>query len=181
MRLGPLGFTTHVDGLSLARDGATLYFSAVTSQVMYAVPVLLLLEATRKMDKGEAAPDKAAAAGIFVASDRKPVSDGQSSDAQGNVWITAFSESSLAVLSSSEHRLVKVVESSLLRWPDGLSFGPDGLYLTESALSIKLFGQKPAKGKTFLETHGPFYIYRIGTASLQQAFGDGYELPAAGQ
>jgi len=166
MRLGPFGFTTHVDGISLSRDGETLTYSAVTSHNMYAVPTKALRDKT-------AAPD----AHVHLVSRRKPVSDGQATDAMGNVWLTAFTENALAVLRPVTHELVKVVESTKkLRWCDGLSFGPDGLYMTESALHLFLFGRG-----AFLEENRPFHIYKLSHAALQSAFSEDYTLPPSGQ
>jgi len=196
LRLGPLGATVHVDGVSISRggEGETLYYSAVTSRDMYAV-------STAALKKG----GKAAEESVRRVSSRKPASDGQTSDAAGNVWMTAFTDFSLAVLrppqaasrggesfgvGGGEHELVKVVESRKLRWCDGLSFGPDGLYVTESALHLFMgghqVGQRPGvkpkpKNMTFAERYGPFHIYMINATELRRAFGTGYELPAAGQ
>ena len=62
-----------------------------------------------------------------------------------------------------------MIESPELRWPDGLSFSPDGLYVTELALHLQLFSKSSAvqAGATFEQDHGPFMIYRIPLSSLQ--------------
>jgi hypothetical protein len=50
-----------------------------------------------------------------------------------------------------------VVKDPMLRWPDGLSFGPDGwLYLTCSSLQHVLF----VSGAT-MRAHAPYQIYRF--------------------
>jgi sugar lactone lactonase YvrE len=164
LRLGPFGFTTHVDGISLSRDGETLTYSAVTSHDMYAVPTKALRERSE------------ARAQVRLVSRRKPVSDGQATDTMGNIWLTAFTENALAVLRPVTNELVKVVESTKLRWCDGLSFGPDGLYVTESVLHLFLFGSG-----AFLEKNRPFHIYKLDHAALQFAFSEEYTLPPAGQ
>lgn len=123
----------------------------------------------------------------------KPVTDGLTTDAYGNIWLTTLCESSLSIarpvtkrraktadvfaeLISETFEIVKVVESkSLLRWPDGLSFGPDGLYITASALHLKF----TAGSKNMTELYGPFHILRIGSTELATVMG-GSGLPAAG-
>lgn len=198
--LGTIGFNTGVDGLSLDRKGAYLFFSAVTSSDMYRIEVGTLQHYCRAGTSDETLRRlNAQLPGRVVrVSSGKPVSDGQSCDAAGNIWLTAFSENALAVLKPRHgglHELAqgdsggdeafslprKVVVSEHLRWPDGLSFGPDGLYVTESALHLKMFGGgRLVKGQTFEEANGPFYIYRLSTESLRAALGDDYVLPAAG-
>lgn len=195
--LGVIGFNTAVDGLSLDRTGSYLYYSAVTSSDMWRIEVGALqhycragtsLETLRRLDAN--LPSR-----VVKVSSGKPVSDGQSCDAEGNIWLTAFSENAIAVLiprhagvredsvdsGGEAFALKKVVVSERLRWPDGLSFGPDGLYVTESALHLKLFGGgRLAAGQTFEEANGPYQIYRLSTDSLKAALGDGYVLPPAG-
>ncbi len=63
-------------------------------------------------------------------------------------------------------------------WPDGFSFGPDGLYFTNSALHLKL---AHGADRAAIAAHGPFRILRLGTAALREAFGANYTLPPAGQ
>lgn len=57
--------------------------------------------------------------------------------------------------------LRKLVQSeSLLRWPDGMSFGPKGLYITASALHVSLLGMK-------LNSSAPFHILKIASETIQ--------------
>ena len=179
-RFGPIGFKTHVDGISLA--GGYVYFSSVTSSQLYSISADAIIAVVLGMVDGKDSQSLIAQAAekINLVSSSKPVSDGQSQDALGQVWLTAFAESALAVYRPSDSRLIKVIESPVLRWPDGLSFGPDGLYVTESALHLKLFGASSVSGATFEQAHGPFMIYRIPLSSLQQAFGPDYLLPVPG-
>lgn len=187
-RIGPIGFTTHVDGISLSRDGGMLFYSSVTSHNMYSIPTQYLNDSFNNNDNNynndnnnnstRAKDGNDPSRHIQLVSSEKPVSDGQAQDERGNIWITAFADNALAILSpvsstrtrssdnkedananvnnvnvnvgeseTMKYELVKVLQSSQLRWCDGLSFGPDGLYVTESALHLKLFGKCTSEDK----------------------------------
>ncbi len=153
-----------MDSIGLNRDGSILYFGAVTGNDLFSVPTETLLTMA-----GETAREEAAAAHVRLETAAKPVTDGLSVDGAGNVWLTAFALSALAIAvpgPAGEARLFKVVQSdSLLRWPDGLSFGPDGLYVTNSALH--LHAQAMLSGQDLRARHGPFHILRLPTAALR--------------
>lgn len=157
-----------MDSIGLDRTGAVLYYGAVTNHNLFSVRTDQLLRAAG-MDGG--APGGEAAPGVLLETAEKPVTDGLSTDGVGNVWLTAFALSALAVAAprASGHgppRLVKVVQSeSLLRWPDGLSFGPDGLYVTNSALHLHL--HSALTGADLRARHGPFHILRLPARALR--------------
>lgn len=79
---------------------------------------------------------------VVVVSDEKPMTDGLTSDNNGNIWMTALQQSSIAVAvpnGDGKAIIKKVVrDPTLIRWPDGMSFGPDGIYFTNSVLHKKL-------------------------------------------
>jgi len=86
----------------------------------------------------------------------KTISDGLSSDDAGNVWITDPEHSAVLTL-GPDRKLTTVIKDAKLRWPDGLSFGPDGwLYVTCSSLQHVLFvlsGHQAA--------HAPYHVFRF--------------------
>jgi sugar lactone lactonase YvrE len=170
----------HVDSIALDRSGKTLFYGAVTSSDLYSVSTEALLRAISSPADIPVVRETAA----------KPITDGLSSDLAGNVWLTAFARSSLAVAvpadaSGGQRRVVKVATSeALLRWPDGLSFGPDGLYVTNSALHLKL--ESAFAGGDMRARHGPFHIVRLPAAALRTLYAalgqpPGQDLPPAGQ
>ena len=58
-------------------------------------------------------------------------------------------------------KLRKLVQSDdHLRWPDGLSFGPKGLYIASSALHLSLMGLD-------VNAQKPFPIYKIAFETIQ--------------
>jgi sugar lactone lactonase YvrE len=161
----------HVDSIGLDRTGAVLYYGAVTNHKLYSVRTDDLLRAAGMAGGDPPPPGGEAAARVLLETAEKPVSDGLSTDAAGNVWLTAFALSALAVAAprAAGHgppRLVKVVQSeSLLRWPDGLCFGPDGLYVTNSALHLHV--HSALTGADLRARHGPFHILRLPARALR--------------
>jgi hypothetical protein len=108
----------------------------------------------------------------------KPATDGLSSDRSGNLYMTAIEHSAIAIALpvlpvsnkkshpgevSEAMQIVKLIQSeTLLRWPDGLSFGTDGLYITNSALHLKFTGAN-------MTQNGPYHILRIPRHVLEGA------------
>jgi hypothetical protein len=53
--------------------------------------------------------------------------------------------------------LTTLIKDPRLRWPDGLSFGPDHwLYVSDSALQDVMF-----KSKKYIRSKAPYYIFRF--------------------
>lgn len=201
MHVGPFGFKLGIDSIALARDGKELYYGAVTSDKLYKLPVSTILAVIDEMQRAGRVvsnenDNNVLNSTITVVSTEKPVSDGASSDNNGNIWLTAIEHSAIVVTTTSGDKLLtrKVVEDERLRWPDGLSFGPNGLYITTSALHLKfLSGAAAEKAKrrnrkvddvrgrkmhSWDQLHGPFYVYRIDANAIRSIIGD--ELPYAG-
>eukprot|EP01036_Dinobryon_divergens_P030590 gene30590-39859_t len=219
IRFGPLGLKIHVDSIALDRSGSVLYFGALTGNLLLSISTSHLLYFTEKIKQ---APDQKdmleqqVVDQVRVVSREKPVTDGISCDAVGNLWLTTVEHSSLSIAvpisgdgewgkaglgSESEvavpqgFRIVKVIENrQLLRWPDGLSFGPDGLYIAASALQHKL--GRPSSpsssqswplsfSQTNISEFGPFHILRLSRKQLQKVHQvlhpkKKFSLPAAG-
>jgi len=181
LAFGPLGLRINVDSIALDRSGQFLYFGALTGDKLYAVPTSALLEEVaflRERNLSHRAIGVGAPAAIAleeavrVVCAEKPATDGLSIDSAGNIWMTAIEHSALVVAApfkakgSPSHlpptfTLVKAVQqSSLLRWPDGFSFGPDGLYVTNSALHLRLSGAN-------MSAHAPYHILRLPLKHLK--------------
>jgi len=174
LRFGPLGFKIHVDSVALDRDGDILYFGPVTGENLYAA-------STRELRSNNFTE-----VGVSLVAEDKPASDGMSSDAAGNLWITCIESSSLALAlpGPSPRKIIKVIESrKYLRWPDGLSFGPDGLYITNSALHLHmeaLFSGRPSPPVD----KRPYHIMLLPTQALRQLaseLGQDFQMPTSGQ
>ncbi len=139
-----------VDGIALGRDW--LYFGALTGSGLYRV-------ALDDLRNPELPPAQLAARVERVAD--KPLSDGFSVDAGGVLYGTDVEHGAIFRIAPGQD-LATVLRSGQLRWPDALSFGPDGwLYVADSALGDVVLVPR----ETVLE-RGPYHVFRFrpGTA-----------------
>lgn len=197
VQYGPLGLTINVDSIALDRSGSKLFYGALTGDSLYSIPTSHLLHYLRTANESredQLLMDAHLPQRVSLVLPNKPITDGITTDGAGNVYLTALEHSSIAIampqkaqsedgvpVFAGEQKLLKlrklVQSSELLRWPDGLSFGPDGLYITNSALHLKFLGED-------FSMHAPFHILRISTKSLKKAIGNIEEadfiLPVAG-
>lgn len=145
-----LGFYTlriGVDSIALDRKGEWLYYGAVNSDRLYRV------RAEDLSDESLADPELAKRVEDFAA---KTLSDGLSTDELGNVYLTDMEHSAIVQVTPGR-TLRTLAKDPRLRWPDGLSFGPDGwLYVTCSDLQDVIF-----KSAAHVRASAPFHIYRF--------------------
>jgi sugar lactone lactonase YvrE len=143
-----------IDTIALDRRGEWLYYGPVTGGTLWRV---------RTSDLNDPTLSPEALAARVEPFAPKPISDGASSDDQGRIYLTDPEHSAVLAL-EPDRRLRTLVRDPKLRWPDGLSFGPDGwLYVTCSALQDVLFRSAAAR-----RAHAPYQIYRVrpgGTAA----------------
>ena len=139
-----------VDGIAINEDW--LYFAALNGSSLFRVS----LDDLRNV----ALPDTQLAARVERVAD-KPLSDGLSIDYEGNVFVTDV-EHNAVFLIGTDRQPQTLVRSVRVRWPDALSFGPDGwLYLADSAL-----GDVILRSREHIDAAGPYQIFRFrpGTA-----------------
>lgn len=134
-----------VDGIALGPDW--LYFGALSGSGLY------------RVELSELRNDKLPAAQLASRVERfsdKPLSDGLSIDTAGNVYITGVEHGAVFVV-GSEQPLTTLIQSQVVRWPDALSFGPDGyLYLADSALPDLIL-----QSREHIKASGPYRIFRF--------------------
>ena len=134
-----------VDGIALGPDW--LYYGALSGSGLYRVRLEDLRNTQMKpaelADRVERFSDK-------------PLSDGLSIDVAGNVYITDIEHNAVFAV-SPERELKTLIRSKLVRWPDALSFGPDGyLYLADSALPNVIL-----QSREHIKAAGPYRIFRF--------------------
>jgi sugar lactone lactonase YvrE len=142
-----------VNPITLSADGETLYFGAMNGETWYSVPAQLLRERQSDRIIGEAIKEVG----------QKPVSDGISTDAQGNHFITNLKDNAIDKL-SSDGKITRLVEDDRLLWADNVRFGQDSwLYIAVNQLHRNpIFTGKPDTGQP------PYYIMRVWTGTQGQ-------------
>ncbi|MGB5257016.1 MAG: L-dopachrome tautomerase-related protein [Woeseiaceae bacterium] len=134
-----------VDGIALGPEW--LYFGALTGAGLYRIK----LDDLRDFDM----PLQQIANRVERYSD-KPLSDGLSVDTAGNLYVTDIEHSAISIV-GPERTPATLIQSASIRWPDALSFGPDGyLYIADSALQDVIL-----QSRKHIKANGPYRIYRF--------------------
>ncbi|MEM1268251.1 MAG: L-dopachrome tautomerase-related protein [Pseudomonadota bacterium] len=115
-----------VNPISVDPTNTWVYFAPMTGSAMYRVRTADLLD--------EDLPTEALEARVERYGD-KPISDGSTVDAAGNVYITAMTDNAIGVTKSDGSYEVLYQSDEGLPWPDGFSVGVDGfIYATVNEL-----------------------------------------------
>jgi hypothetical protein len=145
--LGVFAVRPGVDSIALDRNGRYLNFGSVNGEYLYRIDTKFL------RDEGYSSEELARA---IETVGRKTDSDGITTDERGNVYITDASADSIHRM-SPDGKIQTLIKSAQLRWPDGLSFGPDGyLYVTCSSLQEVIF-----RSASHVKAHAPYQIFRF--------------------
>ena len=134
-----------VDGIALGIEW--LHYGALNGSGLYRVRLKDL--------RNESLPTSQLATRIDRFSD-KPLSEGLSSDRNGGVYITDVEHSAVFRVDIDGH-LSTLIQSPKIRWPDALSFGPNGyLYVADSALPELIL-----KSTEHIQANGPYRVFRF--------------------
>ena len=146
---GLLSLRGGIDGIAL--DEEWLYYGALSGASLYRVRLADL--------RDRSLPDTQLATRVERVSD-KPLSDGMSVDLEGTVYLTDVENNALFIV-ASDGKLRTLVKDPRIRWPDALSFGPEGwLYVADSALSEVVF--RPIE---HIRANQPYGIFRVQPGS----------------
>jgi len=136
-----------IDTIALDRTGAWLFYGPVNGDRLYRIATNDLRDESLSRATLESRVENYGP---------KPLTDGATTDDARNVYLTDMEHSAVLVL-GTDGRLRTLVKDPMLRWPDGLSFGPDGwLYLTCSSLQDVLFVSNAT-----MRAHAPYQIFRF--------------------
>ena len=134
-----------VDGITLGNEW--LYFGALSGSSLYRVRLSDIRDLTAPNSQIRARVERVV---------EKPLSDGMSTDQAGNVYITDVEHNAIFRLDPNGE-LRTLIRSPDVRWPDALSFGPDGwLYVADSALSEVVL-----QSRDHIESSAPYKIFRV--------------------
>lgn len=138
----------NADSITLDAAGEWLYYGPFNSMDLYRMRAATLADASVSAASLAAAVERYAT---------KSMTDGISIDTAGNIYATDPEHSAIHLINTGTRYLQTLFRDTSLRWPDGMSFAPDGYtYLTASALNeVILQTQATVKSK------GPYYLYRF--------------------
>ncbi|MEY2606477.1 MAG: hypothetical protein QOH31_4299 [Verrucomicrobiota bacterium] len=141
----------HSVGVAYDKAGGYLYYQALTGRTLYRIPVPDLENADL--------PDADLAKRIETVA-TVPAADGLAFR-NGSIYSTAIEQDAIVRLDLATKQFEVVTKDSRLKWPDTLSFGPDGsLYVTTSQIHLT-----PRFNHGVSKISEPFGVYRIPLAS----------------
>jgi sugar lactone lactonase YvrE len=145
--LGIFAVRPNVDSIALDRRGEWLYFAAVATDELYRV------RAKDLDDEALSSEELAARVETFA---KKTESDGITTDFADRVYLSDPGNDAVHAI-GADRKLVTLLATPRLRWPDGFSFGPDGwLYVTASSLHHVIF-----MGEDHVREQAPYQIFRF--------------------
>ena len=139
-----------INPITLSGDNETLYYGAMNGTTWYQVPARMFRQG---------ASDHIISKAVKVAGP-KPVSDGASTDGEGNHYFTNLQNGGIDVL-TKEGELKPLVRGEMISWPDNAHFGPDSwLFFTVNQLH-----KTPAFTGGDDEGKPPYFILKVYTGA----------------
>lgn len=145
---GPLfHFHPGFDPIALDRKNEYLYIGPMSGKGMYRIKLTDLNNSSLN--------NAALSRKVELYADRGQ-SDGITMDNANNIYITDIENGSIAVIDSRK-KYYHLVSHPDMRWPDGMSFGPDGyIYVADSNLPDVMM-----KSKSHMDRNAPYYIFKF--------------------
>lgn len=136
-----------VDSIGIDNKGEWLYYGAMNHETMFRI---------RTKDLKNKNIDSVNLNKRKEVYGPKVLSDGISLDHEGNIYITDIENQAIAILDKNR-KLKTLIQDKRMRWPDGLSFGPENwLYIADSDIpNIAL------RSKNHIKSKAPYYLFRF--------------------
>jgi sugar lactone lactonase YvrE len=134
------------DGIAYDKANGFIYYQALTGRTLYRIPVRDLEDNT--LSDIELAKRIETVATV-------PAADGLAFS-DGSIYFTALEQDAIVRIDLATKQLAVVTKDVRLKWPDTLSFGPDGsLYITTSQIHLT-----PRFNHGVNKVSQPFGVYR---------------------
>lgn len=125
---------TGADGIALAADRATLYWSPLTGRNLYAIETRLLQDFD--------VSDETLAAAVQECGDKGTNTDGMSADNQGLIYYTMLEGQGIGRYDPQRRRFEPLLSDPRMVWVDGLTFDNRGGILFNNNRLHELFGNE---------------------------------------
>lgn len=136
-----------VNPIAMGPTNTWVYYGAMHGDDVWRVRATDLLDESLSADDLEARVERYGS---------KPVSDGITVDADGNVYVSDLTEGAIGV-TRPDGDYQSYVRDNRIEWPDGFAAGPDGwIYVTINKLHLT-----PMLNKGRDEAQPPFYLARF--------------------
>jgi len=139
-----------INPITISENGEDLYYGAMNGETWYRIPTKMFREGWKDEDIKR----------YIYAIGEKPVSDGASSDVEGNHFFTDLNNNAITKLDVLKE-LSYVVQDERIVWPDALSFGEESwLYFAVNQLNRSArLNDGVEKGQP------PYYIMKVWTGT----------------
>lgn len=136
-----------IDPIALDKNDEWLYFGPMSGGTLYRAR-------TRDLDDASLSADELGRRVEVYA--KKSQCDGLTMDLDGNIYVTSIEDGAINVIGTDRSQKT-LIKHPKMRWPDGLSFGPDGwLYIADSDIPDLLM-----QSKSHMRGAAPFYLFRF--------------------
>lgn len=150
-RMAPIGpffhFHPAVDPIALDKQNVWLYYGPMSGDTMYRIRVSDL------NDESLSAEELGKRVEVYA---KKSQCDGITMDRAGNIYLTSIEDGAINVI-GTDRKQYTLVTHDKMRWPDGMSFGPDGyVYVADSDIPDMMM-----KSKSHMRENAPYYLFKF--------------------